>query len=465
MKQKLTNLTIALVSIIATLLISELVFRFILFKSGDRFSSLKVPSYYSDHVRTDNQDYYNDNYWKLNYLFNRPMDFDYPHATLGWSGFFYRSYEHLDEKSIKQRKPVLLYGDSFAMCADSVLCFEDILNNDSVFSANHYLLNYGVGGYGVDQISILFKGSVDRFNKPFVIFSLLTSDLDRSMLKVRDGQKPYYTLSNGNLELNGTSISLSSSEFFKQNPPEINSYLWNRFKSSQFSFLNDDKNRLNDYIQQSKALNKAILLDVFKKLKETNTDFVFLIFHPETGSELDWRLTFLRDLFQEYKIPYMCDLDIREADNTFSEYNPFNYALENDGHPTTYLNQLIAKDLKRYILNPKYRKNYSSENYNDFQKSRVIKDVKYYKRLISKSPEWMNAIKQKAIDRNIPLDSMIYLDALYKADEVKDVWYYQRKIRKDTAWLKLIESKAMERGVSLDSMIYLDAMYLLEQAK
>ena len=85
---------------------------------------------------------------------------------------------------INNRRSVLLYGDSFTGCYSKGDCFEHILNGDEIFSKNNMLLNYGVGGYGVDQIYSRFKNSVDKYNNPFVVMSLMTLDLDRSILTV-----------------------------------------------------------------------------------------------------------------------------------------------------------------------------------------------------------------------------------------------------------------------------------------
>lgn len=42
--------------------------------------------------------------------------------------------------------------------------------------------------------------------------------------------------------------------------------------------------------------------------------------------------------------------------------------------------------------------------------------VKYYSHLIKNNPKWMAGVEKKALDRKIPLDSMIYRDALFMAN-------------------------------------------------
>jgi len=418
MKKSLVgNIILMILSIVITMILSEYIFRWVLFGDNEAFVSLRDPSYYATYIKHKNRDFHNEDYWKLNYLFNKKFNIEDPHPLLGRTGLFHKkTLNHFDQDKVKDRRPVLLYGDSYAACAGIAECFEDILNRDTAFAADYFLLNYGVAGYGVDQIYLLFKETVDKFENPFVIFSLLTEDLDRSMLNVRDAQKPYFVLTDKGLELQGVPITLSSRVFFEQNPPEINSYLWNKFKNSDlYPFVQNEEEK-KEYIQKIKTLNKAILQEVFRKLKALNTDYVILIFQPEYHTHEDWRLTFLRELCQENEVPYICDLDVRNADSTFSTYDSFNYSIKGDGHPTSYANALLSKELKRYIFEPDYRKDVFARNAN-WKKRVITKGVEYFKKQIHNTPEWIEDIKSKAIDRGISLDSMITLDAQYMLNQ------------------------------------------------
>ena len=78
------------------------------------------------------------------------------------------------------------------------ICFEEILNGDPEFSRENYLLNYGVAGYGVDQIYLLFEQSLELYRRPLVVVSLLRTDLDRTILS---DQKPHFEPHEGKLVL------------------------------------------------------------------------------------------------------------------------------------------------------------------------------------------------------------------------------------------------------------------------
>ena len=235
MKKKwLVNILILFVSVFIALFVGELAFRAVIFSGSEIFKNLRNPENYAS---SNNES----DYWKLSYEFGGeykpPKN---PHPLLGWIGNFDReTLMHNDAGKLNNRRPVILYGDSYAQCVAEALCFEDFLNNDSAFLKEHYFLNYGVGGYGVDQISLLYKNTIDKFEKPFVVFSLMNYDIDRSILSVRTGQKPYFEIENDSLVLRGTPINQNPEEFFEENPIKIKSLLFRKFLYSKLNFLPD----------------------------------------------------------------------------------------------------------------------------------------------------------------------------------------------------------------------------------
>ncbi|MBN1598162.1 MAG: hypothetical protein JW894_07695 [Bacteroidales bacterium] len=276
-KDWIVNSVLLIISIVIAIIIAEITFRLMLFSKNDAFDGLRDPSSYAIYVKHNNEDFYNNDYWKLNFLFSKIQNnVENPHPLLGWiRSCNHETLMHNNSDRLNNRIPVLLYGDSFADCLDTVKCFDEILNNDPEFNSKYYLLNYGAVGYGVDQIYLLFEHTHKLYEKPVVVFSLLTTDLDRSMLSFRDAQKSYFTITDGQLELKGTPIALTTEEFVKQNPPEITSYLFNRFRNSSLNPFKQRKCVEEEYIENIKELNKAVLEKTFARLEELNTDFLF----------------------------------------------------------------------------------------------------------------------------------------------------------------------------------------------
>ncbi len=412
-KSCLGNIVLLLFSIIITLIVAEYIFRWMLFGNAKAFNFLREPSYYSNYIRHVPEDFYDDDYWKLNYIFKKKRyKNEDPHPLLGWIiNFNKKTLVHNDSNKVGNKRPVLLYGNSFAMCVYQSKCFQDILNEDNDFAKEYYLLNYGVGAYGVDQIYLLMNETVDKYNKPFVVFSLLTTDMDRCMLSVRDAQKPYFVETDSGLQLQGVPINQPSSEYFRKNRPKIRSYLYNKFRNSVLNPFKKDEIREKDYIEKIKSINKLILDKAFERLRKSEIDFVVLLFHPLHHDKSEWRSLFLIDYFDANNVPYIYDLELVEKDTTFSTYEPDHYAIHGNGHPTTHLNALISNEIKRYILDVDYRKVLLARNKE--RKKITTSQVEYYKCLIMNSPEWLEKVKSKALEKGISLDSMILLDAEY----------------------------------------------------
>ncbi|MBN1598161.1 MAG: hypothetical protein JW894_07690 [Bacteroidales bacterium] len=472
-KSWLFNSLLVIGSLIITFIIAEAVFRLMLYSKTSSFKHLREPSAYAIYIKEELEDFYNDDYWKLHFRFKVKKNNELPpNPILGWTGqFYWDTLGHYNYPQLGNRKPVLLYGDSFAQCVDTVQCFEDILNGDSLFSEKYFLLNYGVGGYGIDQICLLLENTMDKFDNPFVVLSFLTTDMDRCLLKFRDGQKPYFVINNGNLELKGVPITMGAKEYVEKNPPKVTSYLFNRFRNSKLYPVKQRKSKKQELIKQIKALNKAILEKAFTGLKERNIDFLVVIFQPEHHPADNWRLNFLKEICKENKVPYMCDLDIRKADPNFTPFDVFNYTIKNDGHPTSYMNTLVASEIKKFMTDTAFKQQITEGTF--VWESAMVKNIRYYKKAILNTPEWYENIKEKATDRGISVDSMMVIDALFLIESekaktrkvIKDVDYFKKAIYSSPEWLEKIKKKAKRKGISTDSMVVLDAIFLVEEEK
>ncbi len=268
-----------------TFFVAEIVFRSLLFSDLSVIQKYRNESLYADWWRSEE-------WWKMRYVFGNGVKHSTVHPQLGWVSKKVSpdTYEHISTGEINGRKPVLLYGDSFARGTKATRWqFEDILNNDEMFSKKHYFLNYGVSGYGVDQIFLLFQKSIEYFDSPFVVLSIMTDDVRRSMNSVRECPKPYFQIEHDTLKLCGVPLLPDSNVFYSSNPPKTKLYLYqllirkiipaNRirlfFKTANPKVL-VDPNKLNDDMVR---LNRKIILEIIKILNEKKIKYVFLIFH------------------------------------------------------------------------------------------------------------------------------------------------------------------------------------------
>jgi hypothetical protein len=333
------------------LVIAELVYRALLFGDAPAFERWRDPGLYADALDDDA-------YWKLAYRFGRqdrpPRE---PHPLLGWVGEFDRAtLRHHREDRVGGRRPVLLYGDSFARCVGNVECFEDILNADPRFARGHYLLNYGVGGYGLDQIALLLAHSHRLYQRPFVVLSFTTIDFDRSLFTARGGQKPYYEVTAaGDLVLRGVPVDPDPARFFREHPPVVTSYLFRRLLHAPRV-----PRRVRDVVTGARALtarkiavNERILASAFRELRDAGVPFLVVVFQyvQRDGREFDverednWRDRLARETLHRHRVPYVWSKALIRSDGDYRVRPLSHYMQEDTGHPTTVLNRLVAREI------------------------------------------------------------------------------------------------------------------------
>lgn len=95
---------------------------------------------------------------------------------------------------------IVVVGDSFT--------FGEGVNDDETYPAqlekimpNTEVLNLGVHGYGLDQMSLRLHLDGFTYHPDIVIYAFIGGDIDRTALSFRDYMKPQYALVNGRLHL------------------------------------------------------------------------------------------------------------------------------------------------------------------------------------------------------------------------------------------------------------------------
>lgn len=412
-KRLFQNLSLLLVTSAICLGIGEIVLRWMLYNQSPNFENWRNPAHYAS---PDDP-----NYWKLLQQWkgqSRPPAS--PHPFLGWTGkYFGDTYLHHEFGKLGKKRPVLLYGDSFSMCVEQVECFEDILNVDSTFSKDHFLLNYGVGGYGVDQAALLMSQTMPRYEKPFVVFGLLTTDMERSIMPYRDGQKPYLDEEDGELLLKGLPIKAKTQDYLDENPVAIGSYLFKRWASSRFNPSHSLKHSIFGETRRKalqQKVNRLLLKQVCTELRARDIDFTFLVFHYEENmwnpEYVDWRDEHLREVMAELKAPCIFSIDVlRKHREQHPELGHYDYVLPTDGHPTTLYNSLIAAEIKRLALTSQPQKgHFTQTNTFEAMASKIESDI-------LASENWRKAVAEKALENGMSFETQLQVDAAYTLQE------------------------------------------------
>ncbi len=278
----------ALVSLIAfalAVLGAEFGLRFLLFSPSSLARTLgakwRKPEFYGDPRGEDV-------YWKLQHLFldpakRRPVPG--PDAACGWAGDLLQgSCDPSAHPEIAGRRPVLLYGDSYAQCTTSAAhCFPALLAHGDL--ADRYaMVDFGVGGYGLDQVLLLLRATIDRWKAldPIVIVSFyVEDDFQRTSLTFRCWPKPRLSIVDGKLASTGPPIAPPDA-FVEANPLDVPSWLA-RFLVFRGRFLPEAwRARLRrpfDHREEQIALGRQILKEAHEDLDARGLSHFFLAFH------------------------------------------------------------------------------------------------------------------------------------------------------------------------------------------
>ncbi len=252
-------------------------------------------------------------YWKLQSLFNRDLVSDPPGADplVGWTGSVTPlTYGHPDEATLAGRTPVLFYGDSNAECRTGALdCFQGLMER-SEFANQYALLNYGVGGYGLDQIQRLLSASIDHYvaQHPIVIVSFMVDDdLERSMLPFRCWAKPRYGVKDGHLVEPGP-VDTDTNHYLAENPPAITSYLY-RLVSGMWRTFEYERVGAGDELLERRTLNRLVLEKIRDDLERRHLRYFFLVFQMEShfgGSKVaKWSQEVFDEFAAEHHVPFV----------------------------------------------------------------------------------------------------------------------------------------------------------------
>ena len=223
------------------------------------------------------------------------------------------TYRHADEVELRGRRPVLLYGDSFAQCATRPeQCWQGLMEGSDL-AARYALLNYGVGGYGFDQACLLLERTVDLYQEldPVVIVGVMVDDdLDRCFLLVRDYPKPHFDLEHGELVLRPPPST--SPECVVEAPIAIRSYLWNGLvcgtglvpaELRQRWLAEDEREAL------VRELAVRLVRRAHEELVARELEHFFLLFHARAAAQdagpYTWRERLLYETFQREGIPFV----------------------------------------------------------------------------------------------------------------------------------------------------------------
>jgi hypothetical protein len=262
--------------------VSEVGLRFLLFHPSDLARKLgggfRRPERYADPLSEDA-------YWKLRYLFTDP-------TARAESPVEPDPVRDID---LRGRRPVLLFGDSFADCGTPPSrCFEGVLAR-SQLADRFCLVNYGVAEHGLDQELLLLKQSIDRWKDldPIVVLGVPVGDaLYRCSLAFTEGPKPRLSVEGGELAVE-LPQELDPELFIVRHPIGIRSYLWRLLARP---WCGNDGPR-----EQVAPLVAKILEEMHEELRARSIPHFALAF--ETDGTSDWAAALVETTAAHLELP------------------------------------------------------------------------------------------------------------------------------------------------------------------
>lgn len=213
------------------------------------------------------------------------------------------------------------------------------------------VLNFGVRGYGTDQMLLYYEAEAKNYNLNFTILAFAFHHIPRNASRFTFYAKPYFITSESGLNLSGSPVP-TEFELFDRDTPKPSSYFLNnsmilRVGLKYFRIIGSwqvykDKN----YVWNT---TKAIITQFSKTVKENNSQFILLnIEHEHENLE-----PALKELANEL------DVDLINLGPTLR--NALNAGISvqilNDNHWSAIGHQIVADALyahlcrKQLILN------------------------------------------------------------------------------------------------------------------
>ena len=340
----LTLLSFAILTPILGFVMGEAMLRVSIAAGAKRF---RAPGLYAYELSEDD-------YWKLFALWDEPFAPDRIHPTLGWSQTYVTETNPLglEERTLRQlhsnNSKILFYGDSFIKG-----------KSDEEFQIPRFMttklpgtdvIDMGVGGYGTDQILLLFKETHRLVENPLILLGNLTFDMDRAALTIRGPLKPYFDVNDATMVPKGPPFARDQKPYLREHPPAIKSYLLALLRR-KFSDPDTKQNLIE-------SVNAKIMAEVKSIVDREKLRLFYVIFYDEAElTTTRWREKFMRSQLERLQLPYISTKEIllKYAETHNVPLSAF--YKQGDAHHNNLGNQVISEGIADYLkandlLNP-----------------------------------------------------------------------------------------------------------------
>lgn len=211
--------------------------------------------------------------------------------------------------ALDRRPKAWFFGDSFiAGGGNSIPALFEALRPE------WQSLNYGVGGYGLDQIWLRYRRVSEHIppGAP-VLVGVLTYDLDRSALRFYAGFKPIFRRVNGSYRLVPPPSREELPGLYESITIPITSYVLAGLGTLvEQVTTNFNSSRIRCHLREKMAVNSYLIDQIISKAAEKRHGLYWILFggRDEIGEPAAWRYDFLREALDRSGQPYLDTLDV-----------------------------------------------------------------------------------------------------------------------------------------------------------
>jgi hypothetical protein len=269
------------------------------------------------------------------------------HPYLGWAPRI--SWEN--PLGTRAREP---YDPDFA--ADSILCFGDSFMAGTTppgtripealasLRPDRAVYDFAMGGYGLGQAYLRFRDEHVRFRRPTIVFGILPVDIDRAVMDIRTGQKPWFDVEGERLVVRGLPIEADSIRWIREHPPRVRSWFlaW-AVQRLRHLDAGGDGTEYRYGRERKKRVASKIVEEIVGEARKHDLPLVFVLFPSllDLGKS-GWREPFLRDLLAGTGASLVdAEAVLRDAAREQGREVPSFFG--EDRHPDAEANRIVAQ--------------------------------------------------------------------------------------------------------------------------
>jgi hypothetical protein len=260
----------------------------------------------------------------------------------------------LDEA--RRWRAILFFGDSFTAGRIPTNTIPDQLERRLV---DWKVLNFGVPGYGLDQIYLLLRSVIDDFDRPHVVVGIFYNDLDRLLFQVQASVKPWFELRDGTLVEHGVPIDSDVGTWPSTHGPRTRLYtaraargvfdrLFARpWVSEKYFWLHPSETAGRR--DEKEALARALVRAIKAECDQRHVGLSVVLFpYREHLVQEGWYEVFMRDLLRREGIEYL-DLQGPLQRRMKQRKIPWTAVYPVFNHPSADENAFIAGEIAAFL--------------------------------------------------------------------------------------------------------------------